>query len=122
MNFKSFKETIEKANEIAIFTHVNPDGDTLGSMVALYLTIKNHFQKDAKMFVIGKVPDIYSYLPFIDRVVSPDNYSDSKFDLAIAVDVAAKDRLVKALPIFEKANVKMNIDHHKTNNKAYLKN
>ena len=40
MNFKSFKETIEKVNEIAIFTHVNPDGDTLGSGYALYYGLK----------------------------------------------------------------------------------
>ena len=45
MNFKSFKEMIEKAENIAIFSHVNPDGDTLGTMSALYQTIVRYFKK-----------------------------------------------------------------------------
>lgn len=117
MNFQSFKETIDGANSIVIFSHVNPDGDTLGTMSALYQTIKNHFKKEAVMVTVGKIPDIYHFLPFIKEVKKPENLELSRiFDLAIAVDIAAKDRMADALPLFENAKVKMNIDHHKTNN------
>lgn len=117
MNFKSFKETIEKAETIAIFSHVNPDGDTLGTMSALFQIIKNYFNKEAMMVTVGKIPDIYHFLPYIDKVKTPDKIDLTQvFDLAIAVDIAAKDRMNEALPLYENAKVKMNIDHHKTNN------
>ena len=117
MNFKSFKETIEQAKSIIILSHVNPDGDTLGTMVALYQTIKNYFQKNVSMVTVGKIPDIYHFLPFIDEIKKAENFAkDIQFDLAIAVDIAAKDRMADTLPIFNNSKIKMNIDHHKTNN------
>ena len=117
MDFKSFKETIEKATSIIIFSHVNPDGDTLGTMCALYKTIKNYFKKEATMVTVGKIPDIYHFLPNIEIVKKPQDIDkEALFDLAIAVDIAAKDRMSEALPFFEKAKTKINIDHHKTNN------
>ena len=117
MDFKSFKETIEKATSIIIFSHVNPDGDTLGSMCALYKIIKNYFKKEATMVTVGKIPDIYHFLPNIKKVKKPQDIEKGNlFDLAIAVDIAAKDRMAEALPFFEKAKTKINIDHHKTHN------
>lgn len=117
MNFKSFKETIEQANSIIIFSHVNPDGDTLGTMTALHQTIKTHFGKESKMVTVGKIPDIYHFLPNINKVLKAENLQKNEcFDLAIAVDIAAKDRMVDTLPFFENAKTKINIDHHKTNN------
>lgn len=117
MNFKSFKEMIEKAENIAIFSHVNPDGDTLGTMSALYQTIVRYFKKDVTMFVVGKIPDIYHFLPYINNVSKVDDFSKDKvFDVAIAVDIAAKDRMAEALSLFNNAKFRINIDHHKTNN------
>lgn len=117
MDLKSFKETIEKSSTIVIFSHVNPDGDTLGSMCALYRTIKNHFGKEPVMVTVGKIPDIYHFLPYVSEIKKPDALDLSQvFDLAIAVDIAAKDRMAAALSLFENAKIKMNIDHHKTNN------
>lgn len=116
MEFKLFKEAIEKAQSIVILSHVNPDGDTLGSMSALHCTIKNHFKKDAEMVVVSKIPEIYEFLPEIKNAVMPQSLLNKQFDLAIAIDVAAKDRMTTALPVFDNARVKMNIDHHKTNN------
>lgn len=119
MNFKSFKETIADAKKIVIISHVNPDGDTLGSMSALYRVILNNFGKneaDVDMVYNGTIPEIYKFIPFLERAKTPDDVKTNRYDLAIAVDIAAKDRMGDALPIFEKAAVKINIDHHKTNN------
>ena len=57
-----FKNKIESAESIAIFTHVNPDGDTLGASLALKTTIKENFGKEATLIVNGKVPEIYNFL------------------------------------------------------------
>jgi len=115
MNFKSFKETIENAKNIIIFSHVNPDGDTLGSMCALYQSIKINFNKDADMVYNGIIPEIYNFMPCIEKATASQEIKNKVYDLAIAIDIAAKDRMGLSLPIFENAKVKMNIDHHKTN-------
>ena len=39
VNFEKLKNEIEKAESIVIFSHVSPDGDTLGSNLALSLII-----------------------------------------------------------------------------------
>lgn len=117
MGYKSFKDTIEKAGSIIIFSHVNPDGDTLGTMSALHLILKNNFNKDSVMVTSGKIPDIYKFLPCTQQIKSAQELDTTKiYDLAIAVDIAAKDRMTDALVLFENAKVTMNIDHHKTNN------
>lgn len=116
MNFESFKETIEKAKSIIIFSHVNPDGDTLGTMTALHRVLKNSFNKDSDMAAAGIIPEIYKFLPDTSEIKQEENLDFNKvYDLAIAVDIAAKDRMGNALKIFENAKIRMNIDHHKTN-------
>ncbi len=114
MDFKSFKETIEKAQSIVIISHVNPDGDTLGSMCALYRIIKENFNKAPDMAYNGIIPEIYSFLPSINEAKTPSELNQN-YDLAIAIDIAAKDRMCDSFSIFENAKIKMNIDHHKTN-------
>lgn len=116
MNYQLFKDTIEKAGKIVIFSHVNPDGDTLGSMLALHNVILEAFSKDSAMVVAGKVPDIYHFLPGIEKVKTAAQIKEENFDTAIAIDIAAKDRMTDGLAIFENAKTTMNIDHHKTNN------
>lgn len=115
MNSKSFKETIENAKDIVILSHVNPDGDTLGSMCALYQSIKVNFNKDADMVYNGIIPEIYHFMPFLEKAKTPEQINNKVYDLAIAIDIAAKDRMGNSTQIFENAQIKMNIDHHKTN-------
>ena len=117
MNYQDFTKNIVEADDIVIFSHVNPDGDTVGSMVALYQIIKNNYKKEPVMVVAGDIPDIYKFLPDISKAVTFDKISKDKvFSLAIAIDIAAKDRMGMGTAIFDRAKVKMNIDHHKTNN------
>lgn len=116
MNYQLFTDTIEKAEKIVIFSHVNPDGDTLGSMLALHNVLREEFSKDSTMVVAGKVPDIYHFLPEIKNVKRAAEIQNENFDTAIAIDIAAKDRMTDGLKIFESAKTTMNIDHHKTNN------
>ncbi len=116
MDCKSFKETIEKAKNIIIISHVNPDGDTLGTMCALYRILKNNFNILPDMVYNGIIPEIYQFLPSINEAKKPSDVKEKIYDIAIAVDIAAKDRMGDSLPIFEKADIRINIDHHKTNN------
>ena len=114
--FSELKSQIEKAESIIIFSHVSPDGDTLGSNLALSLMIEKYFNKKAVSAFVGSLPSIYSYLPEFDRFIDVQSIPrDKKYDLAIAVDVASKDRLVSGTNLYDNAVYKVNIDHHKTN-------
>ena len=114
-NVQTVIDIIKNANNILIAPHVNPDGDCIGSAVALKLFIKNEFSKDAELFIQSKVPDLYRFLPETENFKTYEKLKDKNFDVVIAIDVAAKDRMVDAIPFFEKAEKTVNIDHHKTN-------
>lgn len=112
---KEIKDIIEASKNILIAPHVNPDGDCIGSAIAMKIFLKNEYNKDASMFIQSKVPEIYKFLPFADDFKTENDIKNQKFDLVIAVDCAAYDRLTSAIPFFEKADNTIVFDHHKTN-------
>ncbi len=115
-NYIELRNLIEKADNIIVFSHVNPDGDTLGSNLAISLMIEQYFNKNVDSVYVGNLPALYSYLPQFDRFKNVIDIDSKKvYDLAIAVDVASKDRMVLGSVIYDKAKNNVNIDHHKTN-------
>ena len=116
MDYSKLNDIIRSSKNILIISHVNPDGDTLGSMCGLYCAILDNFKKKCDMVAISKIPDVYSYLPHLSEVKNVDDLDKSReYDLVINVDVAALDRACDAKILFEKAKFTVNIDHHKTN-------
>lgn len=116
MDCSKLNDIIKSSKNILIISHVNPDGDTLGSMCGLFSAIYDNFKKKADMLVVSKVPSVYEFLPYINEVKTLDDIDKSReYDLVINVDVAAKDRICDAQILFEKAKNTVNIDHHKTN-------
>lgn len=107
-------DIIKNAKKILLLSHVNPDGDTLGSMCAMYSMIKKRFKKNADMSVVSNIPFNYKFLPNIDLA---QRYYDQSliYDLVIALDVASIERVRDAKIFFDKGKCRVNIDHHKTN-------
>ena len=62
----SLDNIINNSKKILLLTHVNPDGDTLGSMCAMYSMILNRFKKKADMSVVSNIPFNYNFLPNIN--------------------------------------------------------
>lgn len=115
-SFSELRDKIASAESIIVFSHVSPDGDTLGSNLAISLMIEKYFNKKVDSTFVGKLPNTYNYLPDFERFIDVQDIDKTKqYDLAIAVDVASKDRMVFGTQIFDNAKVKVNIDHHKTN-------
>lgn len=115
--YQEFDNIVKNAKNILIMSHVNPDGDTLGSMCALYATILKQYKKKAEMLILSKLPKVYEFLPNILGAKTLDKFDKSReYDLVVSVDVASIDRLVDAQILFEKAKYNINIDHHRTNN------
>lgn len=109
-------DSIKNAQKILITSHLNPDGDTIGTMCALYGAILLNHKKHADMYLNGKAPFAYRDTPFIEK--AHQNYDKSLvYDLVICVDIAAKDRMGNSEILFDKAKNTINIDHHKTNPK-----
>ena len=116
--YKEIIQKISEANNILIISHIGPDGDTIGSTLALAEIINNNFDSKNVHFVIQhKIPDIYKFLPNANNAILTNREVEiSCYDLAIGVDCATKKRMGYFEPIFDKAKFKINIDHHETNN------
>src|SRR5258708_2878832 len=102
-------EAIRAANKIVAACHVNPDGDTLGSALA----IAHALQRMGKVVTVishDGVPDIYSWMPGQEWVQK--DTADRDFDLAIVCDTGTADRIGRARPAIESAPVSIDIDHH----------
>ena len=118
MEVSKLNDIIKSSKNILIASHVNPDGDTLGSMCGLYSIIKLNFKKKCDMLLVSKLPDKYTFIPNIKLAKHIDEIDKSReYDLVINVDVAASDRICEGKVLFDKAKHTVNIDHHKTNNK-----
>ncbi len=113
-------EKINQASKILIITHVNPDGDCLGSAVSLKEFIGDKADILVQTEKAKGVPYNYQFMETLSDVKFLDTVKD-EYDLLIALDVASIDRIVE-LPrcIFDKSDNTINIDHHKTN-KGYGK-
>ncbi len=115
--YLKFDEAVKNSKSILICSHVNPDGDTLGTMCALHLAIQKQYKKKSDMLILSKLPKIYEFLPNINEAKSLDKIDKSReYDVVVAVDIASLDRLIDAQILFEKAKYSINLDHHTTNN------
>ena len=108
-------QRIKKAKRVAIFTHMRPDGDAIGSTLALacaldVLGIENQTLVES---------DIPSNLRFLNGVERMEKQPTGEFDLFIAVDCADIQRLGVLYDDFLSASRKridtVNIDHHISN-------
>ena len=102
------ENAIRKYDRIAIFRHIMPDFDALGTQLGLYYFLKDNFpEKEIKMFGDNHVTFTPRLFPEMDR--DGDAWFDKPF-LAIIVDVSNKSRI--ADPRFEKADYIVKVDHH----------
>lgn len=104
-------EEIKNANTIAILTHENPDGDAIGSSLAMYMALEKMGKKAD--LIIPELPRVYEFLPKTSEIKKEG--SSEAYDLAIALDCATIKMLNGWSNYFETAKVKITIDHHGTN-------
>ena len=112
--YQSASEQIKAANNIAIITHINPDGDCTCSALALRELIKA-LGKDAHLYNEQGCP---SFLEFMagDALFNPYTEENAPvYDLVIFIDCGGKDRAGKVEWVCNHANKVINIDHHSTN-------
>ena len=111
MTLDNIIEEINNAESIVILTHENPDGDAIGSSLALYNGLKQ-IGKDADL-IIPEFPQTFEFLKNSEEVKKEGE--TEKYDLAIALDCGDIKRLDGFAKYFEDANVRISIDHHSAN-------
>jgi phosphoesterase RecJ-like protein len=112
-NLEAIARCIREAETIAVVSHVNPDGDTLGSAAAMRLILQA-MGKEVTLFCDGKVPDMLYFMPGHDLFHVPTGY-EGPFDLTIAVDVSDIARMGNCVFLMKKSAKTAQIDHHPTN-------
>ncbi len=110
---------IDNSDSIAVISHCNPDGDTLGCALAMYQALLN-YNKKVHIFCENTPGRKYKTLFKVDDFNKYD-YLENRYDLAIAVDTADIDRLGRYKFLFKNTKYQVQIDHHTINNK-YAKN
>jgi bifunctional oligoribonuclease and PAP phosphatase NrnA len=110
-------EVIEGAASIGLVCHIAPDGDALGSLLALALALKARgipFQASWDGPGV-ELPSQYDFLPGAELLVPTNDVRPQ--DVSVAVDCATADRMGKLADRMKKAKVLVNIDHHVSNGK-----
>jgi phosphoesterase RecJ-like protein len=103
---------ISKANKVFLIAHVDPDGDAIGSTLALAHALRS-MGKECSLACNDPVPEILSFLPGVEQFGTPQVMDH---DLIIAVDVSDRGRLGPAYRhVLETDIPLLNIDHHVTN-------
>ncbi|MDI3269694.1 MAG: bifunctional oligoribonuclease/PAP phosphatase NrnA [Bacillota bacterium] len=106
-------EAIREAGDVVLFLHRRPDGDSVGSNLAMALALLR-MGKAVKIVSQDPVPPYLQGLPGADLIRAPQGEPET-FSLALALDCADKERTGMALPWLEGAKRVVNVDHHSSN-------
>jgi len=109
------QQMIDTADKILVVSHIDPDGDALGTQLAFghYLRALG---KHVRMLRDSDIPDKYLWMPEIDQVVHFDDCGDScVFDTAVVLECPNFERIGRVRNFITKDTTIINIDHHYEN-------
>jgi len=104
---------IKDGQHILIASHAEPDGDSVGSLVALGLALAK-LDKKITMYNPSPIPAVYRFLPGAGRIVRQIKNVDT-YDLALVLDCGDLVRLGETSAEVGKIPLLINIDHHVSN-------
>ena len=107
-------EILKNAKTIGISGHVRPDGDCIGSTLAMYNYIRDYYPQAQPQIYLEIVPNIFKFLNRSEEVLT-DYPEVGQMDLFIALDCGDAGRVGKAAKYYELADRTLCIDHHETN-------
>jgi phosphoesterase RecJ-like protein len=112
-DLKAIADALRRHDRFLLVTHENPDGDALGSLLALSLALRQ-LGKDAVMYLPGQtpLPQEYAFMPLADLVrAAPEDAAER---VLVAVDCAKEDRIGDE-SVRSGAPLVLDIDHHHDN-------
>lgn len=114
MGVKEIVDAIKKYNGYIITSHINTEGDAIGSELALFHLIKQ-LGKSAVIVNDNYVPDRYRFLPGWDKIIVGDNGRLKGYENIIIVDCPTIERSGRIAQLVYNSKIKINIDHHISN-------
>ncbi len=115
---EQIRDLLNDSTEAVLITHINPDGDAIGTMLGLYRLLVKNGQK-VNMIVPNEIPFFLEWLPGSDKIIIAESNPDKAkkiirdAKLLICLDFNASDRLGTLEEEFLKARgTKILVDHH----------
>ncbi len=112
-SYAAIAAELKAATSILVVSHMRPDGDAIGSQLALAISLQR-MGKDVTCWNHDQVPVKYRVLPGAELIASPPQQPEN-FDLAIALDTSDRARLGDCDAVIGSGTKLINIDHHPTN-------
>lgn len=107
------KKSISDELYIGVVSHKNPDGDSLGSLIAMGLSLEK-LSKNIIFIKPDAIPEDYLFLPGLEKMQNLEDI-DFDIDLLIVLDSSDPDRLGLNKVLIETSKTILNIDHHISN-------
>jgi phosphoesterase RecJ-like protein len=105
---KRIKSRIQAAHRVLVTSHVRPDGDAIGSSLALSLALIDAGKKVQVVLADG-LPDGFKFLPGAEMIRT---HGEGEFDLIVSLDCSDLERIGSALDGYRAPDII--IDHHVT--------
>ena len=114
-------EELQGIHSVAISGHVRPDGDCVGSCLAVYNYIQEQYPEVTVHVYLEPIPPVFQFLKGTENILSCCE-EDLVYDLFLALDAGDKDRLGDAAKYFDAAKKTICVDHHISNQGYAQKN
>lgn len=106
---------IKGENDFLVTTHINPDGDSLASIL-IFASIMRQLNKTHTLVLDDSIPKKYQFLPEIETIFTVEKLgSDKSYKYVIVLDASNPDRIGAAMNYLHKPAQVINIDHHPGN-------
>ena len=108
----NFEDLVVNAKKTLLLTHKNPDGDALGSLLALFLVL-NRIGKNITPACADPAPENFHFLPGVEKIVQ--DFEATEFDLVIVLDCGDphQTNFDKSKPeLWDGSRKLIKIDHH----------
>lgn len=114
MGIREVAEAIKKYDHYIVTSHVDTEGDAIGSELGLYYLTKQ-LGKNVVIANNDPAPESYRFLPGWDKVLLADDKGLKNYQNIIVVDCPTIERSGRLGPLIQHSKVKINIDHHVSN-------
>jgi phosphoesterase RecJ-like protein len=111
--FDEIGKALRESQRFVVLSHVRPDGDALGSQLALGLSLQQ-LGKNVRIWNEEGMLEKYSFLPRADLLTKPPAKAEH-VDVVVALDTAIQNRLGHTLSAIASTKLWINIDHHVSN-------
>ena len=113
-SYDTLLELLDRHQNFALSTHINPDGDAIGSELSLYLFL-TQLGKSVRIFNTDTVPGNYRFLPSWDTIEEAHLIGTYRPEVLIVLDASTLERIGKTLAeTLRPTYTLVNIDHHAT--------